>query len=101
MVNPTQTCGVGITTLESMACGVITLRMDYSKYADMYPIIDGKTGFKFRNNPKDLAEKIIYVIRNYPKLKKIEKNAREVIVRDFNINNKTEQIIGIYEKLND
>ncbi|UCH89383.1 MAG: glycosyltransferase family 4 protein [Thermoplasmata archaeon] len=74
----------GIVPIEAMATGkpVIATRVGGLKYR----IIDGKTGFLVeKNNPKELAEKIVKLLKNEKLLKKMGANARVHVEKNYNL----------------
>lgn len=52
----------GIVPLESMACEVPVIATNTPAYREI--VVDGKTGFLIEFNPQELAEKIVYLIKN-------------------------------------
>ncbi|MDP2685433.1 MAG: glycosyltransferase family 4 protein [bacterium] len=55
----------GLTPLESMACGTPVIATEVSGHRET--ILDGKTGFLVDFDPKEIAEKLTFIINN-PKL---------------------------------
>lgn len=88
---------LGTTILEGMATENIVLA---SKTGGTPEIIDdGIDGFVFKSDStKELEEKLIYILKNFKDMKFIRSNAREKIVKKFNVKNMVDsfnKIIGI------
>jgi glycosyltransferase involved in cell wall biosynthesis len=67
----------GLVPLESMACGTPVIATKVSGHRET--IIDGKTGFLIDFSPKEIAERISYLINNKTIANKIGENARKHI----------------------
>lgn len=68
--------GMPTAVLEAMACEKIVIVSRVGGLKDL--IVNGKNGFSVEsNNSKQLAEKILYVTKNFEKLGKLKKNARK------------------------
>jgi len=88
---------LGTTILEGMATENIVVA---SKTGGTPEIIDdGIDGFMFKSDSaKELEEKLIYILKNFNDMKFIRSNAREKIVKKFNVKNMVESfnnIIGV------
>jgi len=83
-VSASRSDGASISLLEAMSAGLVCVTTDFS--ANLEWIVDGETGFTFRNgDPMHLArvlERIGTLDRNY--LKKVGLNARERVSNDGN-----------------
>jgi glycosyltransferase involved in cell wall biosynthesis len=74
----------GIVPIEAMATGkpVLASRVGGLKHR----IVDGKTGYLVeKNNPKDLAEKILRLLKSKKLLKKMEKGARKHVEDNYTL----------------
>ena len=67
----------GLVPLESMACGVPVIVLNVAGYRET--ILDKNTGYLVDFNPKEIAEKIIYLINNPKVAKKMGKSGRKWI----------------------
>lgn len=65
----------GLVTLESMACGVPVIALNVAGYRET--VLDGKTGYLVGFEPKEIAEKIIYLLNNPKEVKKMGEKGRD------------------------
>ncbi|MCP6718834.1 MAG: glycosyltransferase family 4 protein [Patescibacteria group bacterium] len=84
IINLSQTGSIDKTVLEAMAsgCSVLTCNEAFVN------ILDDRYFFE-KKNPQDLAEKIIS-FKNSPR----EENLREIIIKDYNLDNLIDKIIS-------
>jgi len=97
-VNPALGEGFGIVTAEAMATGkpVIAVR----RYGSIDLVSDHVNGFLV--NPRDakqIAEKILWLISNSKKAKRMGVNGREIAEEKFNVNKRIDKIVQLYERL--
>lgn len=71
----------GLVPLESMACGTPVIATKVSGHRET--VLDKKTGFLVDFDPKELAEKITFLIENKKELSEMRKNAREHILKNW------------------
>ena len=96
VINPLATKGIGIVTLEIMACGGIVIKSNFRGFAD--PIIDGYNGYTFDfNNFEELVKRTKYVLKNHKKLKRVRDNAIKTIKEKHNQIKNITQIINLYK----
>lgn len=72
----------GLVPLESMACATAPIATRVSGHRET--VSDGKTGFLVEFKPKDVAEKIIYLLKNPQQRKKMGKSARKHVLTEWN-----------------
>ena len=84
---------------EAMACSAIPLIHDLEVYHEH--LEDGKNGFFIdRENPAEVAKKIIYCIDHHPELKeKIGKINRKILEEKSDWNKNKKLMLGIYKKI--
>ena len=82
----------GLVPLESMACGTPVIATKVSGHRET--IVDGKTGYLVDFNPKEIAEKLIFIIKNPSIATSMGENARKHIENVFT----WEKQIAILEK---
>jgi len=71
----------GLKAIESMACGTPVLAVNEGGYRET--VIDGKTGFLLRREPKVFAERIVYLIKHPEVVKKMGKVGRKHVIENF------------------
>jgi glycosyltransferase involved in cell wall biosynthesis len=90
--------GIAASTAEAMACGLPVIVTDVADNIDW--VEDGDNGFVIPvKNPKVLAEKIIYLLKNENIRKKFGKSGRKIIEERNNYYKEMEKMENIYEKL--
>lgn len=72
----------GLVPLESMACGTCVLAVNEGGYKET--ILDGKTGFLLRRDPKEFAKKIVYLIEHPEVAEEMGKAGRRHVKLNFN-----------------
>lgn len=71
----------GLVALESMACGTPVLAVNAGGYKET--ILDGKTGFLLKRNPKEFAEKVLYLIKHTQIRKRMGIIGRKHVIKNF------------------
>jgi len=71
----------GLVPLESMACGTPVIATKVSGHRET--VVDNKTGFLVDFDPKEIAKKLMFLIKNPSKVITMGKNARRHIENSF------------------
>lgn len=71
----------GLVSLESMACGTPVLAVNDGGYRET--VLDGKTGFLLRRDPKEFAEKILYLIKHPKVVTNMGVRGRQHVIKNF------------------
>jgi glycosyltransferase involved in cell wall biosynthesis len=88
----------GLVTAEAMACGKAVIGSDVGGIPDT--IIDGVNGFLVKpKEPKDLADKILYLIGHPEVARKMGKAGRKIAEEKFDIEKRIEKIVQLYSRL--
>jgi glycosyltransferase involved in cell wall biosynthesis len=88
----------GIVGLEAMAMGKVVIGSDIGGIPEW--LEHGKTGFLVEpRNSDELAEKIIRILSDKELARKLAKNARQKVEKEFNMKNHIEKIEKIYQSL--
>jgi glycosyltransferase involved in cell wall biosynthesis len=86
----------GLVVVEAMGMEKITIFTNAGPGVEI--IEDYKTGLLCNpNDPKDIAEKIIWVFKNKEKVVQIQKNARLSVLENFNLNKIIDKNIEFYK----
>ena len=98
-VAPQRHEGFGLTPSEAMASGVPVLAFkDVGAFNEQ--IINKKTGFIIENKcSHDLAGAIEKLTTNPQRVSFFSKNAREHVLKNFNIENEANELVKVYRKL--
>jgi glycosyltransferase involved in cell wall biosynthesis len=97
-IRPSLSEGLGSSFLEAMAAGIPVIATSVGGIPDF--LRDGETGlFCEVKNPKNIAEKVKILLKNNELRKKIVKNAKEMILRDYDWNLIAEKMRNIFEKI--
>lgn len=72
---------LGLVPLEAMACGDVVLAVSEGGYKET--ITDGKTGFLLNRDPREIAQKIDYLLNNHTLRDLIGINARKSILKNW------------------
>lgn len=67
----------GLVPLESMACGVPVIALNVAGYRET--MVNEKTGFLVDFDPKEIADKIIYLLESSKKCEEMGRNGRKLI----------------------
>lgn len=95
MVNPSPKEGWGLTVIESNACGLPVIAADSPGLRDS--VIDGKTGLLYNyGDCNQLADKIIYLIKQQDLRKKLGANSIEW-AKNFNWDRSANKMIDLIE----
>lgn len=90
----------GRVTVEAMMAGCVVIGSDTGGTAEI--IEDKKNGFLYeQGNPKDLADKIQYVLRNLEEAKQIAMVGQRDVLSRFNEERNTKKIYEVYKSLLD
>lgn len=71
----------GLKAIESMACGTPVLAVNEGGYKEN--VVDGKTGYLLKRDPKAFAEKIVYLIKHPKIAEKLGKEGRKHVSEKF------------------
>jgi len=94
---PSQSESFGLVVVEGMAAGKCVIATNLGGPSEI--IIDGINGFLIPpENPKILAEKILYVLQNLPEAQMIAQKAKEK-AQDFNPDHYVESIESLYMRI--
>lgn len=90
---------LGLVPLEAMACGAVIVAVEGGGHKET--VIDSQTGFVVKNNPKNMAEKIDWLLGNSKALKKMSLNARKHVQDNWSWDKRGEELENLLkEKLN-
>ncbi len=97
-VRPSLSEGLGSSFLEAMAAGIPVIATPVGGIPDF--LKNGETGlFCEVNNPKSIAEKVKILLENNDLREKIIKNAKEMVLRDYDWDLIVEKMKNIFNKL--
>jgi len=97
-IRPSLSEGLGSSFLEAMAAGIPVIGTKVGGIPDF--LKDGETGlFCEVNNPQNIAEKIRILLENDELRKKIIKNAKEIVLRDYDWDLIAGKMKNIFNKL--
>jgi glycosyltransferase involved in cell wall biosynthesis len=98
VVVPSLQEAFGLVVTEAMACGKPVIGTNVGGIPDQ--IVDGYNGFLVQpRNPKEIAEKILWIIENPKEARRMGVNGRKVAEKKFNINKRIDKIIQLYKRL--
>lgn len=97
-VQPSRSESLGIAIMEAMAKGVAVIATRVGGIPEI--IENGKTGLLVnKKDPEDLAEKIIYLIKNADLRNKLGNEGQAVIAKRFGVREFVKETTDLYEKL--
>jgi len=98
VIIPSRFESFGLTAIEAMSCGKIVIASNVDGLKEI--IENGINGFLFKKeNEKDLANKINYIIENFDKLENIKIKAKETVKNKFSFYEYKKQINNLYEAI--
>jgi len=80
----------GLVPLESMACGVPVIALNVAGYRET--ILNGETGYLVDFDPRDIAEKVIYLLNNPKKAEEMGKNGRKWILEKWTLGKRVSEL---------
>jgi len=93
---PNQQTAMPNKPFEYMACSLPIIMSNFPYWKEVF----GKCAlFTNPHNPKDIAEKILYLLNNPNEAKKLGENGRRVILKKYNWENEGKKLLEVYEKL--
>lgn len=97
-IRPSLSEGMGNSFIEAMAAGIPVIATSVGGIPDF--LHDGETGlFCEVNNPRSIAGKVKIYLENNELRKKIIKNAREMVIKNYDWNLIAEKMRNIFNKL--
>ena len=87
----------GMIPLEAMAVGTLVIAVNEGGYKES--IIDKSNGFLVERNSLKLAQKIDWVLNNSEEAKKITKNARQIVISEWNWEKRTKELENMLTKI--
>lgn len=88
----------GLTALEAMACGTPVIGFATGGIPDM--VKPGRTGLLAESNDVgDLAEKIFWMMEHPEETRRMGRNARALVEREFTVANQARKYSSLYEEL--
>ncbi|MCW3998481.1 MAG: glycosyltransferase family 4 protein [Candidatus Bathyarchaeota archaeon] len=98
VVVPSLQEAFGLVISEAMASGKPVIGSNIGGIPDQ--IIHGFNGFLVKpKDPKQIAQKILFLLNNLEKAKTMGLKGREIVLRKFNINKRTKNLIFLYNEL--
>jgi glycosyltransferase involved in cell wall biosynthesis len=98
IVVPSLQEAFGLVVSEAMACGKPVIGSRVGGIPDQ--IVDAHNGFLVQpKNSVEISEKILWLIEHHKKAKRMGMNGRKIIEEKFNIKNRIDEIIQLYEDL--
>lgn len=81
---------------EYMTCSLPIIISNFSYWKDIFK---GCALFADPYNPKDIAQKILFLLENKNVMKKMGKNGRKLIIEKYNWEEETKRLLEMYEHL--
>lgn len=98
VVVPSLQEAFGLVVSEALACGKPVIGTKVGGIPDQ--IIDGYNGFLVKpKDPKEIAEKILWLIKHPDEAKRMGINGRKIVEKKFDIDKRIDQIISLYKML--
>ncbi|OGU76006.1 MAG: hypothetical protein A2V93_06875 [Ignavibacteria bacterium RBG_16_34_14] len=95
---PSHAESFGNSLIEAMAMEKPSVATNSHGVLDI--IVDGVTGYLFiKKDEKDLAKKLKLLINSPEKRIEIGKAAKEYVIKNFDVEKQTQELIGLYRKL--
>lgn len=89
---------LGLVPLEAMSCGVVVVAVDDGAHKET--VVNGKTGFVVKNDPRLIAQKIDWLLENSRELTMMSTNSRNIMVEKWNWENRGKELESLLvEKL--
>ena len=90
---------LGLVPLEAMACGAVVVAVDDGAHKET--VVNNQTGFVVKDNPKNMAEKINWLLDNPKILRKMSLNAWKYVQANWNWDKRGKELESLLiEKLN-
>jgi len=97
-ISPSHVDGTSVSLLEALACGLPCLVSDIPGNKEW--IIEGENGWLFRDgDAEDLAQKILYAIKNRRSFKKMGESGRKTVEQKADWKKNFGKLLDAYEKV--
>ena len=98
VVVPSLQEAFGLVVAEAMASGKPVIGSNVGGIPDQ--IIDGYNGFLVQpRKPKEIAEKILWLINNPEEARRMGMNGRRIVEEKFDINKRIDRLISLYHRI--
>jgi glycosyltransferase involved in cell wall biosynthesis len=98
VVVPSLQEAFGLVVSEALACGKPVIGTNLGGIPDQ--IIDGYNGFLVRSrNPKEIAEKILWLIGDPNEARRMGINGRKFVEKKFDMKDRVNQILTLYKQI--
>jgi glycosyltransferase involved in cell wall biosynthesis len=98
VVVPSLQEAFGLIVSEALACGKPVIGTKVGGIPDQ--IIDGYNGFLVKpKDPKEIAEKILWLLEHSDKAKQMGMNGRRIVEEKFDVEKRIDRIIEVYERV--
>ncbi len=87
----------GLLAIEAASVGVPVIAIDEGGYKET--IINGKTGYLVKRDPKNIAKKIMNILTNPKKMDLLSKNSRTHALKNWSWDKKISNISDLLEKI--
>jgi glycosyltransferase involved in cell wall biosynthesis len=94
LVRPSSTEGMPLVVLEAMASSLPVLATDVGGTREL--IKDGRTGFFIERNPRDIAERLSFLMRNPASAQSMGRKGRELVLQHHNWDTIVKQYEEVY-----